>query len=113
MQYVRPRPRTTHAPASEEPTILLGWKINTRKLTISLPDKKYKHWHNDLTSYINAKKISYSNLEFLIGHLNHAATACPLMQYFLNRVRKTLEHWNTKNTSKKVEHYLSSTVLED
>jgi hypothetical protein len=97
---------------SEEP-IILGWKINTRALTISLPDKKYSSWHADLSSYIKTKKISHRNLESLIGHLNHVATACPLMRYFLNRVRKTLEHWNAKNACRKVERYLSSTVLED
>jgi hypothetical protein len=35
------------------------------------------------------------------------------MQYYLNRVRKLLEYWNSKGTSKKVERYLSTTVLED
>ncbi len=86
---------------SEEP-IILGWQLNTRKLTIALPEKKYKCWHDDLTSYIKSRKISHKDLESLIGRLNHSATACPLMRYFLNRIRKTLEQWNTKNTSKKV-----------
>ncbi len=97
---------------SEEP-IILGWKINTRKLTISLPEKKYKCWHEDLSSYIITKKVSYKDLESLIGRLNHSAMACPLMCYFLNRSRKTLEHWNTKNSNKKMVLYLSSTALED
>jgi hypothetical protein len=97
---------------SEELTIL-GWQVNTRKLTIALPEKKYRRWREDISSYIRSKKISHKNLESLIGRLNHAATACPLMRYFLNRVRKTLENWNSKNTNKKVERYLSTTVLED
>jgi hypothetical protein len=97
---------------SEEP-IILGWKINTRRLTISLPENKYKRWNEDLSSYIKAKKISYKDLESLIGRLNHSATACPLMRYFLNRIRKTLEHWITKGYNKKMVRYLSSTVLED
>jgi hypothetical protein len=82
-----------------EDLIILGWQINARKLTISLPEKKYKYWVDDLTSYIKAKKISHKNLESLIGHLSHAATACPLMRYFLNCIRKTLEYWDTKNNS--------------
>jgi hypothetical protein len=97
---------------SEKP-IILGWRVNTRALTISLPDKKYKIWHSDLSHYIKEKKISHKNLESLVGRLNHAASACPIMQYFLNRLRKTLESWIAKNTSKKVERYLSSTTLED
>jgi hypothetical protein len=96
---------------SEKP-IILGWRVNTRALTISLPDKKYKIWHSDLSHYIKEKKISHKNLESLVGRLNHAASACPIMRYFLNRLRKTLESWIAKNTSKKVERYLSSTTLE-
>jgi hypothetical protein len=95
-----------------EELVILGWKINTRSLTIALPEKKYSNWHEDLSNYVKAKKISQNNLESLIG-LNHAVTACPLMRYYLNRVRKLLEHWNTKNTCKKAICYLSTTVLED
>jgi hypothetical protein len=95
-----------------EEQVILGWKINTRKLTISLPEKKYTNWHEDLTKYIKTKKISHKNLESLVSRLSHAASACPLMRYYLNRVRKLLEYWNTKDTCKKVERYLSTTVLE-
>jgi hypothetical protein len=71
--------KLTEGGTLSEESIILGWKINTRALTISLPDKKYKGWHADLSLYTKAKKISYKNLELLIGCLNHAATACPLM----------------------------------
>jgi hypothetical protein len=97
---------------SETPTIL-GWIINTRSLTIHLPDKKFKGWSNDLATILKSKNISYQDLEKLIGRLNHAATACPLMRYYLNRIRNTLTKWDKNLYTKKVRRYLSSPVIED
>jgi hypothetical protein len=94
---------------SETP-IILGWKVNTRLLTLQLPTKKYEQWEKDLSKMIKDKKTSFKELEKLVGRLNHAATACPLMRYFLNRLRKMLSAWDT---NKKLIRYLSSPVLED
>jgi len=63
-----------------ETPIILGWLLNTRSLTISLPTKKFSHWNQDLALMIKSKKTSCKDLEKLIGRLNHAATACPLMR---------------------------------
>jgi len=74
---------------SETPTIL-GWVINTRLMTMSLPYKKFKHWNKDLIEVIKTRKISFKDLEKILGRLNHAALACPFMRYFLSRLRKVL-----------------------
>jgi hypothetical protein len=92
---------------------LLGWIIDTRALTISLPTKKSVSWNKDLQSIITKKKVSFGLLESVIGRLNHAATACPFMRYFLNRIRLVLTNWDISKKSKKVERYLPSQVLED
>jgi len=92
---------------------ILGWNINTRTLTISLPDKKFKTWSKDLEQIINKRKVSFSMLESTLGRLNHAATACPIMRYFLGRIRSILTAWDVAKKTKKVERYLSSQVLED
>jgi len=97
---------------SENP-IVLGWHINTRLLTLSLPEKKYRVWNSDLLEVIRSKKISFKDLEKLIGRLNHAASACPLMRYYLNRLRNTLINWQSSNHTTLVKRYLSSPVLED
>jgi hypothetical protein len=97
---------------SETPTIL-GWVINTRLLTISLPGKKFKYWDQDLVKVIKTKKVSFKDLEKILGRLNHAAMACPLMRYFLSRMRKVLLLWQNSNYTKKVKNYLSSQVIED
>jgi hypothetical protein len=81
---------------SENPNVL-GWHINTRLLTLSLPEKKYRVWNSDLLEVIRSKKISFKDLEKLIGRLNHAASACPLMRYYLNRLRNTLINWQSSN----------------
>jgi hypothetical protein len=92
---------------------ILGWKFNTRSLTIALPPKKFKLWNADLKVIIAHKKASYKKLEQTLGRLNHAAAACPFMRYFLNRIRRVLVLWNHSNKNKKVERYLSKQVLED
>jgi len=97
---------------SEEPTIL-GWKLNTRLLTIALPMKKAKYWLEDLNKTILSKKISFKKLETIVGRLNHAATACPLMRYFLNRIRNTLTNWSRASVRKESVRYLSTMVIED
>jgi hypothetical protein len=93
--------------------IILGWIIDTRRLLISLPQKKFKRWNKELGEIIHRKKVSYALLESLIGRLNHAASVCPLMRYFLGKIRSVLTSWDVSKTSKKVERYLSSQVLED
>jgi len=49
----------------------------------------------------------------MLGGLNHAATACPLMRYFLNWVRGVLLNWQASSVVKTTQRYLSSQVLED
>jgi hypothetical protein len=46
---------------------LLGWNINTRFLTLALPTKKDARWSKDLQECMTRKKISFANLESLIG----------------------------------------------
>jgi hypothetical protein len=83
---------------------ILGWIIDTRRLLISLPPKKFKRWNKELGEIIHKS---------VIGRLNHAASVCPLMRYFLGRIRSVLTSWDVSKTSKKVERYLSSQVLEN
>jgi hypothetical protein len=62
---------------------------------------------------LKTKKISFKKLETLIGHLNHSASACPLMRCYLNRIRNTLTTWHTNPGSKKCERYLAKSAIED
>jgi hypothetical protein len=96
-----------------EKLVILGWEINTRLLTLALPSKKFNIWQNDLKSTIKEKKITYKKLETVVGRLNHSATACPIMRYYLNRIRNTLIKWDKSSALKSCEQYLSKTVLDD
>ena len=93
--------------------VLLGWQIDTRRMTIALPSKKSQRWDKDLGNIIFRKKISFGMLESMLGRLNHAASAYPIMRYFLSRIRALLTSWDVSNKSKKVERYLSTQVIED
>ncbi len=96
-----------------ETVIILGWKVNTRSLTLSLPSKKYNQWTQDLKEVIQTKRTSLKQLEIIIGRLNHTATACPFMRYFLNRLRHNLEAWKKVSKSKTSQNYLTHSSLSD
>jgi hypothetical protein len=80
---------------------------------MALPSKKNYRWIKDLHDILSQKKVSYALLESKVGRLNHAGAACPIMHYFLSRIRLVLINWDVSKKSKKVERYLSSQVLED
>ncbi len=96
-----------------EELIILGWRVNTRTLTIALPTKKYTVWIQDLRSVLKKKKTSIKILEKIIGRLNHSATACPVMRYFISGPRKALEKWSKLNAPKSIEKYLPKQALLD
>jgi len=74
----------------EEVKTVLGWVINTRNLTISLPVDKHKKWTADISKIIHRKKASHTHLESLIGRLNHVAGIIPMFRHFLGRLRQAL-----------------------
>jgi len=92
---------------------ILGWTINTRCLTLSLPKKKFQLWSKELRNVISSRKASIKELEKIIGRLNHAGAACPLTRYFISGPRKALEHWNKIEVNTKVKRYLPKAALQD
>jgi hypothetical protein len=50
-----------------EVLIILGWSINTRLLTLALPDKKFHNWIRDLQEILSGKKASVKDLEKVVG----------------------------------------------
>ena len=71
--------------------IVLGWRIDTRRLLISLPDDKYTAWMDDLTTMKEAKKCKYQELDQLVGRLNHASFVMPITRHFLSRLQAALQ----------------------
>jgi hypothetical protein len=91
----------------------LSWDIDTRSITMALPNKKFARWSSDIQKIISSKKVSYANLESVLGRLNHAASAYPIMRYFLSKIRIVITNWDVSRTTKKVTRYLTSQVIKD
>ena len=72
----------------EEIKIILGWEINTRALTISLPEAKYVAWTRDISHFLQQSSVRAKTLETNIGRLNHVGFTIPMMRHFLNCLRK-------------------------
>jgi hypothetical protein len=101
----------------EESKCLLGWIVNTRSLSISLPWDKHKNWSNQVSSLISSKKASKQELEMLIRRLNHCALILPAMRNFLSRLRhallqSTASNWSSLRLSEKSDLHLMKSYLD-
>jgi hypothetical protein len=71
----------------EESKTILGWLINTRQLSIHLPDNKFIAWSEAIQKLINNNVASSKELHTIEGRLNHAAFIIPTARHFLSRLR--------------------------
>ena len=74
-----------------EVQIVLGWKLNTRELTVSLPDDKFRAWTEDISRLEAEGTCQFQDLEQLVGRLNHASFVVPITRHFLGRLRAPLD----------------------
>ena len=75
----------------EEIQIVLGWRLNTRLLEISLPDDKYLAWSADIRKLMKVGHCPAKELETLVGRLNHTAYIIPNSRHFMSRIRQGLD----------------------
>ena len=74
-----------------EVQIVLGWRIDTRRLLISLPEDKFRAWSEDVTRIWNTVgRCLRAEVESLVGRLNHTAGVIPQARHFLGRIRQAL-----------------------
>jgi hypothetical protein len=102
----------------EEVKIVLGWQINTRSLTISLPPDKHNKWSKNIESMISNHKVSHKNLEVLLGRLNHVASIIPILRHFLGRLRHALlrstkHNWTYLRLCEKSDLHLIQSYLDE
>ena len=83
-----PKLRAEGAPA--EVQTVLGWSLNTRTLTISLPETKFRAWLTDLSAITQSRRCTFGAMESLAGRLCHASYAIPLTRHFLDRIEGTI-----------------------
>ena len=88
---------------------VLGWKIDTRRLEISLPDDKFTVWSADLARISTQGNCHFDELDELAGRLNHFSFVLPMSRHFMGRIRQVLIPRRHKN---KIVN-LSTEVLED
>jgi hypothetical protein len=102
----------------EERKIVLGWLIDTRSLTISLPTDKYTKWKSDLELLLNQPKIHLKTLEIAVGRLNHIGNIIPMLRHFLGRIRAALSRciqhqWTSLHVQEKSDIHLMIRFLQD
>ena len=66
----------------------LGWKIDTRAFTISLPEDKWINWRNEITMCLTRPHVTPEVLASLVGRLNHVCFVIPDARHFRNHLRK-------------------------
>ena len=94
--------------ALEETKIVLDWKLDTRRLLISLPDHKYSAWTGQIQQIIDSRRVTAKTLETVLGRLTNAASILPMARHFLPRLR--FRHL----TMEKDKHYtLNATLITD
>jgi hypothetical protein len=97
-----------------EVQVVLGWRVDTRRLRVSLPKDKFEAWTADIRKARSSGRVERKDLEQLIGRLNHASYVMPIARHFLGRIRSTVG--NTNNHSRTTSGRtikLSAEVLSD
>jgi hypothetical protein len=67
--------------APAESQIVLGWRVNTREMTIGLPGNKFADWTGDIQKLIDKRRGTFGEVESLAGRLGHASYAIPLTRH--------------------------------
>ena len=70
--------------------VVLGWKIDTRRLLIALPDDKFTAWSEDLGQILSEPRCFYEDLDAMVGRLNHSSFVLPFARHFTSRIRELL-----------------------
>jgi hypothetical protein len=76
--------------------IVLGWLLDTRRLSLSLPEDKHTAWKAEILQILADRSATFGDLDSTVGRLNHAAYVIPLSRHFLNRVRERVKRRRPK-----------------
>jgi hypothetical protein len=100
----------------EETKMVLGWLLNSRSLSISLPSNKHQKWVADINLLINSDRVKHKHLETMIGHLNHVAGIHSPMRHFIGRLyqaqfRASSSGWTKLSVNEKMDLHLMISFL--
>ncbi|CAC5381098.1 unnamed protein product [Mytilus coruscus] len=80
----------------------LGIVINTCSLSLAMPDKKRREFHDVILSFQNRKRASVKQLQSLCGKLNWACQMVKGGRTFVKRLIDNLSNVNTTNRNAKI-----------
>ena len=76
-----------------ETQIVLGWRIDTRRLIVSLPAEKYQRYKASIDEILKGGSRTWQTkkaLESIIGKLEHVATIISTARHFMSRLKQAL-----------------------
>jgi hypothetical protein len=90
--------------------VILGWVVNTRRMTVSLPRDKHRAWMAEIQELQirPGRRATAKELESTIGRLSHAAYVVPNSRHFLGRLYRASERAKVHGSVK-----LSQSQLDD
>ena len=92
-----------------EVQIVLGWDLDTHRLLLLLPFDKHTAWLSDLGPIVESRRVTFGELETVLGRLNHAGYIIPLARHFLSR----LQHRLRSRKPKRQQLTLTQPEIED
>jgi hypothetical protein len=90
--------------ALQEHQIILGWRVDTRRLLIQIPNDKYLAWIGDIDRFLHNKKVKHHEMESLVGRLNNVGYIIPLGRFFLGDLRKHIHRSKNKWSRITLQH---------
>jgi hypothetical protein len=67
---------------------ILGWNVDMRRLLLSLPPDKERAWSDSIQAmHDKPSRVSYEQLDTLIGRLNHCDFLILQVRHFMGRIR--------------------------
>ena len=68
-----------------ETMTVLGWVLDARNFTISLPNHKQIAWKQSINVALRRKCVDQKSLDAIVGRLNHIGCITPQARRFLSR----------------------------
>ena len=71
-----------------EEIVMLGFSLNTRSLTVALPEHKFVAWTDSIKSITKKGSATHDELDTLVGRLTHLSAIVLPILHFLSRLRQ-------------------------
>jgi hypothetical protein len=88
--------------------MVLGWTLDTQRILVYLSSDKFAIWSSDIRHHILSGSLPISELETLVGIIEHVGYLITLMYHFLVRIH----HLKNAIVSRSIHHVrLSSKII--